>query len=204
MTLTIDITPTWSALMPAFIAVLQNGKGDGPRIAAEELTRLAASVDAMNARARANGGGLAANPPRPSETALAEGRAQGREQAALDLARAAEDFAMAGRLSKAAAYLEAACRIAPARLELTPSWQAQADSWARDLAQAKGEAARACDSLSGKGRAALPVMAGENIRAVPGQGPKAEGLCLSAGAELLERAQVVAQVAAFSRILQAL
>ena len=199
----LDMTPTWAALMPAFIAVLQNGKGDGPRIAAEELTRLAASVDAMNARARASGEATA-DSPRPSETALAEGRAQGREQAALDLARAAEDFATAGQIRKAAAYLEAACRIAPARLELTPSWQAQADSWARDMAQDKGEATRACDSLSGKGRAALPVMAGENIRAVPGQGPKAEGLCLSDGAELLERALVVAQVAAFSRILQAL
>lgn len=50
MSRTIDATPTWAALMPALIAALRDGTPDGQRFAAEELHRLAAAVDALNAR----------------------------------------------------------------------------------------------------------------------------------------------------------
>lgn len=50
---TIDLTPTWEGMMPAIIAVLQNGSAKGQAIAIEELMKLAKSVDAMNATTRA-------------------------------------------------------------------------------------------------------------------------------------------------------
>lgn len=49
----LDITPTWAAIMPALVAALQDGTGEGQRIARAELARLAAEVDGLNARARA-------------------------------------------------------------------------------------------------------------------------------------------------------
>ena len=32
-----DITPTWSAVLPVFVAALQNGTAEGQRIAMDEL-----------------------------------------------------------------------------------------------------------------------------------------------------------------------
>lgn len=72
MTRTVDLTPTWAGLMPALIAALQHGTGEGPAIAAAELTRLAGLVDSNNARAK-------------EEAAKAEAMAQAIETARLCL-----------------------------------------------------------------------------------------------------------------------
>lgn len=50
---TIDLTPTWRQLIPAFIAVLQDGSPEGRRVATEELYRLADFADARIAEDRA-------------------------------------------------------------------------------------------------------------------------------------------------------
>jgi hypothetical protein len=42
----IDMTPTWEGLMPALLAAAANGS----QAAVEELTRLARTVDQMNAK----------------------------------------------------------------------------------------------------------------------------------------------------------
>jgi hypothetical protein len=44
----IDLTPTWSGLMPALIAAAANGNQG----ATDELMRLAATVDRLNAKNR--------------------------------------------------------------------------------------------------------------------------------------------------------
>jgi hypothetical protein len=49
---TIDITPTWAAVMPILLAALEDGTDEGKRIARAELTRLAGVVDGMNAHAK--------------------------------------------------------------------------------------------------------------------------------------------------------
>lgn len=49
---TIDMTPTWAALMPILLAAVEDGTEEGKRIARAELTRLAHTVDAMNERAK--------------------------------------------------------------------------------------------------------------------------------------------------------
>ncbi len=49
---TIDLTPTWEGIMPGLIACLQDGTGEGQRMAREELMRLARIVDAANAKAK--------------------------------------------------------------------------------------------------------------------------------------------------------
>lgn len=104
---TIDLTPSWAGLMPALIAALQCGGPEGQAIAREELGRLAASVDAQNARVRSG----AAEEER-NQFGL-ESVALGRERAAADLARAADDFRATGAFDLAAAYFEAAARIVP-------------------------------------------------------------------------------------------
>jgi len=45
---TIDITPTWTGLMPAFIAVLEGGGETGKDMARQELFKLAQAVDHTN------------------------------------------------------------------------------------------------------------------------------------------------------------
>ena len=50
---TIDMTPTWEAIMPGLIMALQNGTGEGPKMAREELMRLARLVDEANAAGKA-------------------------------------------------------------------------------------------------------------------------------------------------------
>jgi len=47
---TIDVTPTWEALMPAMVAVLRNPKASSESVRGitEELTRLAKIVDSQN------------------------------------------------------------------------------------------------------------------------------------------------------------
>lgn len=43
---TIELVPSWSAIVPIIAAGLQNGNAEGQRIAMEELTRMAAVADA--------------------------------------------------------------------------------------------------------------------------------------------------------------
>ncbi len=50
MTKTIDITPTWVAIVPILIAALTDGTPEGQRIAKEELLRMAKAADAYNAK----------------------------------------------------------------------------------------------------------------------------------------------------------
>lgn len=135
---TIDMTPTWAALMPAFIAALQCGTPEGQAIAREELGRLAASVDAQNARVRSG----AAEEERNQFGA--ESVALGRERAAVDLARAADDFRATGAHMRAACYYDAAARIAPAPLVHDLRVSADlAERAASDLASQALTAARA-------------------------------------------------------------
>ena len=44
----VDITPSWTALMPCLIAALQNGTQAGQDMARSELMRLASEVDKLN------------------------------------------------------------------------------------------------------------------------------------------------------------
>ena len=44
----IDLTPTWSALLPAFIAVLEQGTPNGKQMVIEELRRMASAADRLN------------------------------------------------------------------------------------------------------------------------------------------------------------
>jgi hypothetical protein len=44
---------TWTALVPAFVAVLENGTPEGRRMAREELIRMARAADLWNAHAPA-------------------------------------------------------------------------------------------------------------------------------------------------------
>lgn len=49
---TIDITPTWIGILPALIALIENGNREGRDIAVEELQKLAAYADDCNARSK--------------------------------------------------------------------------------------------------------------------------------------------------------
>lgn len=42
---TIDLTPTWSGILPALLAVIENGTPEGQKIAREELQRMATLAD---------------------------------------------------------------------------------------------------------------------------------------------------------------
>ena len=42
---TVDITPTWAGLMPAFIHILEKGEDDGRVIVREELMKMARTLD---------------------------------------------------------------------------------------------------------------------------------------------------------------
>lgn len=45
--ITIDMTPTWSGILPALVAVLQSGTAEGQAIALDELRRMAALADSV-------------------------------------------------------------------------------------------------------------------------------------------------------------
>ena len=47
------IEPTWEGLLPAFLAVLEDGTPTGRQIAREELRRMARAADLWNTRTRA-------------------------------------------------------------------------------------------------------------------------------------------------------
>ncbi len=46
---TIDATPSWAGLIPALVAMIENGTAESRALAIEELTRLARSADKQNA-----------------------------------------------------------------------------------------------------------------------------------------------------------
>lgn len=46
----IDLTPTWSSVMPMLIAALEDGTETGRKMAREELTRMAHLLDQLNAK----------------------------------------------------------------------------------------------------------------------------------------------------------
>lgn len=93
---TLNIAPTWAGIMPALVAALQDGTGDGPRIARAELSRLAGEVDSLNARQRAE---RAAMPPAAELARLI------RESTPDALGRALADIGL-GRLNPAEAIRE--------------------------------------------------------------------------------------------------
>lgn len=47
---TIDMTPTWTGIMPGLLAVLEDGTETGKKLAREELMDLARKVDALNGK----------------------------------------------------------------------------------------------------------------------------------------------------------
>lgn len=47
---TINLTPTWEAVMPIIFEVLENGNDEGKREIREELLRLAKEMDKLNER----------------------------------------------------------------------------------------------------------------------------------------------------------
>ena len=51
-TMNIDITPLWSGILPALIAVLQTGGDEGRRMAIAELYKMAEAADAYNETVR--------------------------------------------------------------------------------------------------------------------------------------------------------
>lgn len=46
---TVNITPTWSAIVPVLIAVLEDGTPEGKKMAKEEIQRMAMLLDLINA-----------------------------------------------------------------------------------------------------------------------------------------------------------
>ena len=45
---TIDLTPTWAAVLPALLAVIEDGTDEGRKMAREELARMAQAADKYN------------------------------------------------------------------------------------------------------------------------------------------------------------
>lgn len=53
----IDITPTWSGVLPALLAAVADGTPEGKRMAREELGRMAQAADHWNAHCKAETAG---------------------------------------------------------------------------------------------------------------------------------------------------
>ncbi|CAB4139955.1 hypothetical protein UFOVP408_44 [uncultured Caudovirales phage] len=51
---TIDVTPTWTAILPLLIAAIQDGTPSGQNAATRELMRLAQMMDARIAQSEKN------------------------------------------------------------------------------------------------------------------------------------------------------
>jgi hypothetical protein len=94
----LDLTPTWSGLLPALVACLQNGTGEGPAIAQAELARLCAFADSAIAKQKATD--LAcqedaqASRAAAVKAAFAEGRREARDKSR-DMIRDSYDVARA-------------------------------------------------------------------------------------------------------------
>jgi hypothetical protein len=106
--------------------MLESGTGEGPGIARQELSRLAAWADSHNAQAKAGAADLAR---REEEEAR-----RGRGLAADSLAGFARDFMTQGAFMRAACYWEAAARIAPAGMEAARDFRVSADLAEREAA----------------------------------------------------------------------
>jgi hypothetical protein len=63
----IDITPTWSAVLPVLLFGLDAGTPEGRKIAREELARMARAADAYNASLPKNDDDVAEPAPRSDE-----------------------------------------------------------------------------------------------------------------------------------------
>lgn len=50
---TIDLTPTWAAVLPVLLAAIENGTDEGRRMAREELARMAQAADKYNELSKA-------------------------------------------------------------------------------------------------------------------------------------------------------
>ena len=50
---TIDVTPTWQAVLPILFAALEDGTDEGKKIAREELRRMAQAADRYNELSKA-------------------------------------------------------------------------------------------------------------------------------------------------------
>ncbi len=129
---TIDMTPTWAAIMPALIAALQHGTGAGQAMATEELARLARLVDSNNEAARAAPSEEEAARHKAADLQNASRHARG--TAAFDLAGFARDFMAEGAFIRAACYWEAAARIAPAGMDEARDFRVSADLAEREAA----------------------------------------------------------------------
>lgn len=57
---TIDMTPTWAAVLPILLAGLEKGTAQGRKMSREELARMAQAADQANAAWKAHGALLAA------------------------------------------------------------------------------------------------------------------------------------------------
>lgn len=123
----LDMTPTWAGLLPALVAILKDGTGEGPAIAQAELARLCAFADSAIAEQKA----AKANPPRYTEELAAQ---RGRGLAADSLAGFARDFMTQGAFIRAACYWEAAARVAPAEMEAARDFRVSADLAEREAA----------------------------------------------------------------------
>lgn len=66
----IDVTPTWESLIPAFVALIENGNATGRATAIHELKRLAAMGDSLVAEAKA---GVIADYPMRADRGTAAG-----------------------------------------------------------------------------------------------------------------------------------
>lgn len=50
---TVDVTPTWADVLPAYVAVLQSGNADGRKVACYEMRNMARAADHGNRCAKA-------------------------------------------------------------------------------------------------------------------------------------------------------
>ena len=50
----IDMTPTWAAVLPMYLACIEQGSAEGVKAAKEELTRMAKLADKYNELAKEN------------------------------------------------------------------------------------------------------------------------------------------------------
>lgn len=86
----IDLTPTWAEIMPALVAVIENGTAEGVAMARKELARLAQATDEANALAKSGlgEGGIAYAKECLAAGATIEGAIEAARQAERRLAEA--------------------------------------------------------------------------------------------------------------------
>lgn len=96
---TLNITPTWAGILPAYMAVLENGNAEGRKIARAEMLRMARLADLGNEACRAlralNAEGALDHSPTGTDELEAAKRAALGVLASLETMRAAEQAAEA-------------------------------------------------------------------------------------------------------------